>query len=123
MSECIFIDGFFQSPGNYGGGYGGGGYGGGGGWGGGGGGGYEDKMGGLGGGLRTIDWASQKLELFEKNFYVEDKRVSALTEREVEDFRRTKEIKVRGSVSKTSMVIDEFPQGSRTGCSQTCHVF
>jgi len=78
---------FVQSHGNY----GGGGYGsGGGGWGGG----YEDKMGGLGGGLRTIDWVSQKLERFEKNFYVEDKRVSAMTDREVDDFRRIKEIKV-----------------------------
>lgn len=88
-----FTDVFVQSHGNYGGGYGGngGGYGGGGGWGGGGG--YEDKMGGLGGGLRTIDWASQKLERFEKNFYVEDKRVSAMADREVEDFRKTKEIK------------------------------
>jgi ATP-dependent RNA helicase DDX5/DBP2 len=88
-----FADVLVQSHGNYGGGYGGngGGYGGGG-WGGGGG--YEDKMGGLGGGLRTIDWASQKLERFEKNFYVEDKRVSAMADREVEDFRKTKEIKV-----------------------------
>ncbi|KAJ8594498.1 DEAD-domain-containing protein [Rhizopogon salebrosus TDB-379] len=70
-------------------------------------------MGGLGGGLRTIDWASQKLELFEKNFYVEDKRVSALTEREVEDFRRTKEIKVQGrGVPRPVMSFDEagFPE-------------
>jgi len=87
-----FTDGHIQSHGNYGGGYGGGGYGGGGG--GGWGGGYEDKMGGLGGNLRTIDWGSQKLERFEKNFYVEDKRVAALTDREVEEFRRSKEIKV-----------------------------
>lgn len=91
-----FADVFVQSHGNYGGygGGGGGGYGGGGGGGWGGGGGYEDKMGGLGGGLKTIDWGSQKLERFEKNFYVEDKRVSAMTDREVEDFRKTKEIKV-----------------------------
>jgi hypothetical protein len=51
-------------------------------------------MGGLGGGLRTIDWASQKLERFEKNFYVEDKRVSAMADRGVEDFRKSKEINV-----------------------------
>ena len=49
----------------------------------------------LGGGLRSIDWATQKLERFEKNFYVEDKRISALSEREVDEFRRNKEIKVR----------------------------
>lgn len=52
-------------------------------------------MGNLGGGLRSIDWSSQKLERFEKNFYVEDKRISALSEREVEEFRRSKDIKVR----------------------------
>jgi len=54
----------------------------------------QDKMSGLGGGLRPIDWSSQKLERFEKNFYVEDKRVSTLSDREVEDFRRSKEIRV-----------------------------
>ncbi|KAI5998815.1 P-loop containing nucleoside triphosphate hydrolase protein [Pisolithus albus] len=53
-------------------------------------------MSGLGGGLRAIDWSSQKMERFEKNFYVEDKRVSALSDREVEEFRRAKEIKVQG---------------------------
>ncbi|KAG9011093.1 ATP-dependent RNA helicase dbp2 [Tulasnella sp. JGI-2019a] len=79
-------------------GYGGGGYGGSGGygsWGGGGGGG--DKMGALGGGLRNIDWTSQSLTKFEKNFYREDPRVSARSEREVEEFRRSKEIKTQGT--------------------------
>ncbi|KAF9048493.1 P-loop containing nucleoside triphosphate hydrolase protein [Panaeolus papilionaceus] len=47
-------------------------------------------------GLRTVDWATTKLERFEKNFYVEDKRVSSRTERETEEFRRSKEIKVQG---------------------------
>lgn len=79
-----------------GGGYGGGGYSGGGGWGGGGGGGHDDRMSHLGGGLRTIDWSSHKLEHFEKNFYVEDKRVSARSDREIEEFRRAKEMKVQG---------------------------
>lgn len=70
-----------------GGGGGGGGYGGS--WGG-------DRMGdGLGGGLRSIDWTQQKQIPFEKNFYVEDKRVSSRSDREIEEFRRTKEIKVR----------------------------
>ena len=48
----------------------------------------------LGGSLRTVDWNTTKLEHFEKNFYVEDKRVSSRSEREIEDFRREKEIKV-----------------------------
>ncbi|KAG7451007.1 RNA helicase [Guyanagaster necrorhizus] len=77
--------------GGYGGGYGGGGYGGGG-WGGG----HDDKMSNLGGGLRTVDWSSTKLEHFEKNFYVEDKRVAQRSERDVEDFRKAKEIRVQG---------------------------
>ncbi|KAI0049001.1 DEAD-domain-containing protein [Auriscalpium vulgare] len=50
----------------------------------------------LGGGLRTMDWATQKLSHFEKNFYVEDKRVTARTEREIEEFRNTHEIRVQG---------------------------
>lgn len=48
----------------------------------------------LGGGLRTIDWAAQKSTHFEKNFYTEDKRVTARSEREVEEFRQLKEIRV-----------------------------
>jgi hypothetical protein len=48
----------------------------------------------LGGGLRNVDWSSTKLEHFEKNFYIEDKRVTARTEREIEEFKRSKEIKV-----------------------------
>lgn len=90
LSRTNFIS---QSYGGYGGG--GGGYGGGGGgWGGGGGGGHDDRMSNLGGGLRTIDWASAKIEQFEKNFYVEDKRVTARSDREIDEFKRTKEIKV-----------------------------
>lgn len=81
-----------QSYGGYGGSYGGGG-GGGGGWGGGGGG-YEDKMSNLGGGLRNVDWASTKLTHFEKNFYVEDKRVKERSDKEIDEFKRLKEIKV-----------------------------
>jgi len=50
----------------------------------------------LGGGLRQIDWSTQRLEKFEKNFYAEDKRVSSRSEREVEDFRRAKEMRVQG---------------------------
>lgn len=60
-------------------------------WGGGGGG---DRMSNLGGTLKTIDWQAQRLEKFEKNFYVEDKAVSARTDSEIEAFRRLKQIKV-----------------------------
>ncbi|KAF6743259.1 RNA helicase [Ephemerocybe angulata] len=96
-----------QSYGSYqSGGYGGG-------WGGGGGGGgYEDRMSNLGGGLRNVDWASTRLEVFEKNFYVEDKRVSSRSEKEVEEFRRSKEIRVQGrSVPRPVTSFDEvgFP--------------
>jgi ATP-dependent RNA helicase DDX5/DBP2 len=51
----------------------------------------------LGGGLRPIDWNAQRLAPFEKNFYVEDKRVTARSDSEVDEFRRSKEMKVRGS--------------------------
>lgn len=65
--------------------------GGGGGWTSGGGG---DRMGALGGGLKTIDWGTQRLEKFEKNFYVEDKRVSARSDSEIEALRKLKEMRV-----------------------------
>ncbi|KAH8117723.1 DEAD-domain-containing protein [Phellopilus nigrolimitatus] len=53
-------------------------------------------MGALGGGLRTIDWGTTRLEKFEKNFYREDPRVTARSEREIEDFRKLKEMKING---------------------------
>jgi hypothetical protein len=89
-SRSVFFDTHTQSYGGYQSGHGGG-YSG---WGGGGGG-HEDRMSNLGGGLRNVDWSSTKLEHFEKNFYIEDKRVTARTEREIEEFKRSKEIKVR----------------------------
>lgn len=68
------------------------------------GGGY-DKMGALGGGLKNIDWESQRLEKFEKNFYVEDKRITAKSDSEIAEFRRVKEIKVcRFSWSSLSLL-------------------
>ncbi|KZO96559.1 DEAD-domain-containing protein [Calocera viscosa TUFC12733] len=83
-----------------GGGYGGGGYGGGGGGYGGGfdsyGGGGGDRMSNLGGGLKDINWTTQNLQVFEKNFYVEDKHVSARTDREIEEYRRKHEMKIQG---------------------------
>lgn len=51
-------------------------------------------MGALGGGLKTIDWNSTRVEKFEKNFYNEDPRVTARSEREIEDFRNKHEIRV-----------------------------
>jgi ATP-dependent RNA helicase DDX5/DBP2 len=67
----------------------------------------------LGGGLRAVDWTTTRLEKFEKNFYVEDKKVSARSDREIEDFRRSKEIKVQGrSVPRPITTFEEagFPQ-------------
>ncbi|PWN47591.1 RNA helicase [Violaceomyces palustris] len=95
-----------------GGGYGGGGYGGGYGGGGGGYGGGGDRMSGLGQGLSKIDWNASNLIPFEKNFYVEDKRVSARSDAEVNDFRRTKQIAIQGhGVPKPVTTFDEagFP--------------
>ncbi|TNY17084.1 DEAD-domain-containing protein [Rhodotorula diobovata] len=81
------------------GGYGGGGYGGGGGGYGGGGGGFGggDRMSGLGAGLRAQNWDPSTLSKFEKNFYEEDARVAARSEREIAEFRREKEIQVFGN--------------------------
>ncbi|GAA5932666.1 hypothetical protein JCM3775_002205 [Rhodotorula graminis] len=80
------------------GGYGGGGYGGGGGgFGGGGFGGGGDRMSNLGAGLRAQNWDPASLSKFEKNFYEEDARVAARSEREVAEFRREKEIQVFGN--------------------------
>ncbi|PPQ91828.1 hypothetical protein CVT25_000275 [Psilocybe cyanescens] len=104
-----------ESYGGYqggGGGYGGGGGGyggGGGGWGGG----HDDKMSNLGGGLRTVDWQSTKLTHFEKNFYIEDKRVTARSEQEINEFKRAKEMKVQGrNVPRPVTSFDEvgFPE-------------
>ncbi|TEB33882.1 P-loop containing nucleoside triphosphate hydrolase protein [Coprinellus micaceus] len=67
----------------------------------------------LGGGLRTVDWSSASLSVFEKNFYVEDKRVSARSDAEVEEYRRNKEIKVQGrNVPRPVTAFDEvnFPE-------------
>ncbi|KAG6853965.1 ATP-dependent RNA helicase dbp2 [Blastosporella zonata] len=104
-SFCTIIYGGYGGGGGGYGGYGGGG-GGGGGWG-------EDKMSNLGGGLRQVDWASTKLERFEKNFYVEDKRVSNRSQSEIDEFKRSKEIKIQGrGVPRPIMSFDEcgFPE-------------
>ncbi|KAF8622568.1 hypothetical protein AX15_006916 [Amanita polypyramis BW_CC] len=67
----------------------------------------------LGGGLRAVDWTSARLERFEKNFYVEDKRIGSKSDREIEEFRRSKEIKVQGrGVPRPVTSFDEvgFPE-------------
>ncbi|KAF8736570.1 hypothetical protein AX14_014310 [Amanita brunnescens Koide BX004] len=90
-----------------------GGYGNGGSYGGGGWGHHDDKMSHLGGSLRAVDWASTRLERFEKNFYAEEERVSSRSDREIEEFRRAKEIKVQGrGVPRPITSFDEvgFPE-------------
>ena len=62
------------------------------------GGGY-DKQDTLGSHLQDINWSNQQLTKFEKNFYIEDKRVSARSDKEVQDFRREKQIIVSLSVT------------------------
>ncbi|QDS75673.1 ATP-dependent RNA helicase dbp2 [Venturia effusa] len=106
-----------------GGGYsgGGGGYSGGGGYGGGGGGGYGgggggfgggDKMSQLGAGLKQQAWDMATLPKFEKSFYVEDPAVTARSQAEVDEFRKTHQIAIQGSnIPKPVTTFDEagFP--------------
>lgn len=109
----------FQSYGGHYGHGGGGGYGSGG-WGGG----HDDRMSNLGGGLRNVDWKSTKLTHFEKNFYIEDKRVAARSEHEINEFRRSKEMKVRRyPFSMCPNLTCRICSGSRSQCSKTCHLF
>ncbi|THU97923.1 DEAD-domain-containing protein [Dendrothele bispora CBS 962.96] len=77
----------------------------------------------LGGGLRAVDWNHQKLERFEKNLHVEDKRVSARSERDIEDFRCSKEIWVQGRAEAgfpeylmTSIRAQGFPSPTPIQC-------
>ncbi|KAK4705611.1 ATP-dependent RNA helicase DDX5/DBP2, partial [Phenoliferia sp. Uapishka_3] len=53
-------------------------------------------MSGLGGNLHRQNWDMSTLVPFEKNFYEEDPRVTARSQREVDDFRREKEITLTG---------------------------
>ncbi|WAR53385.1 hypothetical protein PtB15_2B816 [Puccinia triticina] len=55
-----------------------------------------DRMSGLGSGLGRPKWDNSTLTKFEKNFYVEDSRISARSEREIDQFRAEKEIQVFG---------------------------
>lgn len=62
-------------------------------------------MGAVGSGLRAVDWGQYKLEKFEKNFYVEDKRVTARSDREIEEFRKEKEMRVRLTYDQSALQI------------------
>ena len=74
-------------------------------------------MGAVGSGLRAVDWSNYKLERFEKNFYVEDKRVSARSDREIEEFRKTKEMRVSVISLKSWQYANwSFVLGSRQPC-------
>lgn len=78
----------------------------------------------LGGSLRQIDWTAQRLEKFEKNFYVEDKRVSARSEREIEEFRRAKEMRVSFSQTlsrATVLKLTKYCLGARQKHPKTRH--
>ena len=97
--------------------YGGGGYGGSSSYGGGGSGSYGggatyppsgDAMGNLGRGLTSVDFASQQLIPFEKNFYIEHPAVTARPESEAQAWRASKQIVITGSdVPKPCLTFEE----------------
>ncbi|PYI22046.1 putative RNA helicase [Aspergillus violaceofuscus CBS 115571] len=96
-----------------GGGYGGGGYGGGGYGGGRGGAAGGDRMSNLGAGLKKQEWDMDSLPKFEKSFYKEHPDVAARSQREVDEFRKSKEMAVQGkNVPRPVETFDEagFPQ-------------
>eukprot|EP00956_Cyclotella_meneghiniana_P044299 scaffold311682_cov93-Cyclotella_meneghiniana.AAC.1 len=97
--------------------YGGGGYGGSSSYSGGGSGSYGggatyppsgDAMGNLGRGLTSVDFASQQLIPFEKNFYIEHPAVTARPESEAQAWRASKQIVITGSdVPKPCLTFEE----------------
>ncbi|KAL9122045.1 MAG: hypothetical protein Q9187_001406, partial [Circinaria calcarea] len=97
--------GYGNGTSSYGGGasYGGGSYGGGAG---------GDKMSNLGAGLKTQQWDLATMPKFEKSFYKEDPQVTNRSERDVEAFRKEKQIAVQGKhVPRPVQTFDEagFP--------------
>ncbi|PWZ02726.1 ATP-dependent RNA helicase DBP2 [Testicularia cyperi] len=50
----------------------------------------------LGSNLGAVDWQSVDLVPFEKNFYVEDPRVAQRQERDVQEYRRSKQMTIQG---------------------------
>ncbi|KAL8659261.1 MAG: hypothetical protein Q9226_000531 [Calogaya cf. arnoldii] len=59
-------------------------------------GGSGDKMANLGAGLKTQQWDMNTLPKFEKSFYKEDPNVTNRSERDVDAFRKLKEITIQG---------------------------
>ncbi|KAL8911058.1 MAG: hypothetical protein Q9171_003705 [Xanthocarpia ochracea] len=59
-------------------------------------GGSGDKMANLGAGLKTQQWDMNTLPKFEKSFYKEDPTVTNRSERDVDAFRKLKEITIQG---------------------------
>uniref|UniRef100_T1IXR6 RNA helicase n=1 Tax=Strigamia maritima TaxID=126957 RepID=T1IXR6_STRMM len=49
-----------------------------------------------GGGLTKVDWKSEKLTLFEKNFYTEHENVANRSQQEVNEFLKSHQITVKG---------------------------
>jgi ATP-dependent RNA helicase DDX5/DBP2 len=104
-TDSLSFDIGYSNGGSYGGG--GGGYGGGGGFGQSG-----DRMGALGSGLNKVNWTTTTLTRFEKNFYAEDKRVTARSDRDVAAFRAEQQMTIAGTnVPKPIQSFDEagFP--------------
>lgn len=76
-------------------------------------GGSGDKMANLGAGLKTQNWDIATLPKFEKSFYKEDPAVTNRSERDVDAFRKLKEITVQGKhVPRPVETFDEagFPK-------------
>ncbi|KAL8677991.1 MAG: hypothetical protein Q9186_005621 [Xanthomendoza sp. 1 TL-2023] len=76
-------------------------------------GGSGDKMANLGAGLKTQQWDMNTLPKFEKSFYKEDPAVANRSERDVEAFRKLKEMSVQGkNVPRPVETFDEagFPK-------------
>ncbi|KAL8631230.1 hypothetical protein Q9189_003075 [Teloschistes chrysophthalmus] len=76
-------------------------------------GGSGDKMANLGAGLKTQHWDIATLPKFEKSFYKEDHAVSSRSERDVDAFRKAKEISIQGKqVPRPVETFDEagFPK-------------
>jgi len=57
---------------------------------------YGGQGGGLGAGLRHIEWDLSQLPVFEKNFYIEHPEVSKRSAAEAEAWRRTKQVSIEG---------------------------
>ena len=57
---------------------------------------YGGQGGGLGAGLRHIEWDLSQLPVFEKNFYIEHPEVSKRSAAEAEAWRGKKQVSIEG---------------------------